>query len=79
MLNCGHLTNTNQFPVHSDEGGREEERAGTAVQTQADLAPWWAPPWWPLSGTAVQSACLWNAEAPEPKSSDITFYDYSKF
>lgn len=39
MLNYGHLTNTNQFPVHSVEGGREEERAGTAAQTQADLAP----------------------------------------
>lgn len=39
MLNCGHLINTNRFPVHNDEGGREEERAGTAVQTQADLAP----------------------------------------
>lgn len=65
--------------MHSDVGGREEERAGIAAQTQGDLAPWWVPPWWPLSGTAVQSACLWNAEAPEPKSGDSTFYDYSKF
>jgi len=38
MLNCSHLTNTNRFPVHSGEGGREEERAGIAGQTQAEPA-----------------------------------------
>ncbi len=39
MLNQSPNTHTNQFPPHSGEGGREEEKAGIAVQTQADLGP----------------------------------------